>query len=927
MIKRKSLTLTITLLAFILITAQSSTNSSIGEQTAKRSLPLALEMLEKKEYKTALDLSTRALVFDNLISDLWYVKAAAILGEEKNVREALDSVKTGIELNNFISFTKEKARLLYASLLSRIGRSGEALLVLNQAPALSSLEADIIKIVCYYKSKSAAGIKEARKEVNKARKLYPEDPRIPYLFFSYEYLLSINTDAKGTLTQLGKESASLALKIASYYKERAFKEVQTYFNSVKEGRKSEESPFFPNTVEEENKTYNITGAEYAINGVEYTLGKLKSEALLYSIIAFPGEISWRVLRSLLQEPSLSPLYPIAYLTLFNKEKVQEKEGGAPLFSALDAVNYFFDASDNRVDYNALIKLSLLVKEDVAAKEALVDKLSSYEGVLYIDSDFDKEAELYIKYFGGRPQYFYYDKDNDTVPEYEGFTNWGEITYISTKDYIVKYDLYPRVSDVIMLKDDKGQRGINKTLLTTLDKNIKSLYEEVGKEGGGRKDKRSKGLGRQQEASNLTSIIDSTEEEREGFTIRDLVLRPEVESVFSFTVGEKEHKTCLISASKEIKDSLNTNFFIVENISFSPLTLNSLHKDCSFYTTSIAEDRLPFSNDKKKTVTYSVLEGENVEGNYYIAGVRYATIKFNKGEPVVRIIDTNLDGKFDTREEYSLSSTSMVKQNLTNWQDAATLTYGIPLFASPLLYLKESKTDYNQNTIYEYIERYSEDGSLVILCDFNEDGEADTVYKKEYIKKMANNKDKDSKHLARKEEENKIEGSEEGGGEVEEVEDESLDIKLLEERFIRSIWEKEGVTQAKPSFKESKEQEPDTDLIETTSFYLNEKDIITLRQENSVPVAITYRGYEYEINAGYKTGFFWAGKRGKEEEEEKIVKSFNNKIGMNSYNIQKKIVDLDDKRAYALKVAESFYAFFFPYTVDNSINTAESSVRG
>lgn len=147
-----------------------------------------------------------------------------------------------------------------------------------------------------------------------------------------------------------------------------------------------------------------------------------------------GETKNRLLQALGEIENKNCLY--AYAALKAGVASEEK-----------AYNLFFQNTDKYSLY-LLEAFSNLITDDLL-KQNLKERLTSFSDTLVVDENLDLIDELIVKYDRGRPQYIYYDENNDDILEVYAACDFGvplSISFVSQNTELL-YGLYPAVSKV------------------------------------------------------------------------------------------------------------------------------------------------------------------------------------------------------------------------------------------------------------------------------------------------------------------------------------------------------------------------------------------------------------------------------------------------------------------------------------------------
>ena len=166
-----------------------------NRRTALRCLNLAKSDASKNDWSSVVAHISLGLTYDDGVSDLWYMLAVAEnnLGKTKAVVGSY--VERAINEQTWLDYNRDAARILYADILCDTGRFADVSAVLDgnardlnnpafvNGPYVYSADAEYIRTKALYRM---GKFEEAREKVDSARKLYPNDIRFPYTFFTYE---------------------------------------------------------------------------------------------------------------------------------------------------------------------------------------------------------------------------------------------------------------------------------------------------------------------------------------------------------------------------------------------------------------------------------------------------------------------------------------------------------------------------------------------------------------------------------------------------------------------------------------------------------------------------------------------------------------------------------------------------------------------
>lgn len=365
--------------------------SSANRNTALRCLKLAENCLLAKDWSNALKQADLGLTYDDSISDLIYVKAAAQINQGKTKAYVLELVQEAFEKNNWVAYNKSGARILYADLLSDTGLYSRSMSVLDSNPLIYSADAEFIRIKNLYRMGGEESINNARLKLNTARRVYPDDIRFPRIFFMFEYMYMDYKELAGQVYEIPEIVAT----IANFYIQKL--------------------------------------PDYSFK---------HEELELYAAFFAQGEEQIRLVKAIEAKHSLEhPLLSILAL----------KTG---LYTDAQAYESFFNACGDNISLSCLDTLISNIS-DAEVKKNLIEKLLNFQGKIYIDDNFDLQEELEISYETGRPKYINYDKNNDGLTDVSVSCDFGAplMIHFDQNKSDVFYDSYPSVNKVSFLTEN------------------------------------------------------------------------------------------------------------------------------------------------------------------------------------------------------------------------------------------------------------------------------------------------------------------------------------------------------------------------------------------------------------------------------------------------------------------------------------------
>lgn len=374
-----------------ILAAQSSFVNSANRNTALRCLKLAENCLVGNDFENALKQAELGLSYDENISDLIYLKAAAEVGMGNTKAEVLQIISLAFEKNDWVGYSRNGARILYADLLSDTGRYDESMKILDDEQMIFSADAEFIRIKNLYCMGTEASVNSARLKLNSARRIYPADVRFPNIFFMFEFVYLMENNKINNVYEIPEVVRS----ISAFY----LKKLPDYSG---ENVELELLASFFASDEEKNRLVN---AIYAKNQTE------------------------------------NPVLAIAGLEI-------------GLFDDQKAYEMFFEMSGNSVSLELLQILANKI-QNLEVQNQLMEKMLNYNGTIEIDENFDLQNELIVEYEVGRPKYFKYDKNNDGVTDLYSTCDFGapDFVYFSQGNAELFYDAYPSVSKISFTDSD------------------------------------------------------------------------------------------------------------------------------------------------------------------------------------------------------------------------------------------------------------------------------------------------------------------------------------------------------------------------------------------------------------------------------------------------------------------------------------------
>jgi len=370
-----------------------SSAKKANTNTAVRCFKLAENCMVGKDWRNALSKAEMGLSYDDTISDLIYIKAAAKINLGETKYEVKQIIEEAFEKNNWVGYSKNGARILYADLLCDTGFYKESLEVLDSEPFIYSADAEIIRIKNFYRLGTEESYNQARLKINSSRRVYSSDARFVNIFFNYEVYNMLSKK----MEYGSYEIPELVQIIADSY----IAKIPDYSNTT--GNIEVIAAFFATPDLQKRLTSSI----YAKNNYYFPL---------FSLLGLQNGV-------LTEQQALD---------LFIKNSGTGAEANFDLLVLETLVNAFTDAD---------------------VKNQLTKYLNEYDGIIYLDDDKDLQQEMVVKYSLGRPAKISYDYNNDGVVDFVATCDYGtpvSLKYFSP-DVDVEYDQFPYVKKISLLE--------------------------------------------------------------------------------------------------------------------------------------------------------------------------------------------------------------------------------------------------------------------------------------------------------------------------------------------------------------------------------------------------------------------------------------------------------------------------------------------
>lgn len=381
----KKLTLVFLMIGFSFVLSAQNSAGAANKNTALRCLKLAENCLVGGDWQNALSQAELGLSYDDSISDLYYIKAAASMNLGGSKADALRLISSAFERSNWAGYTKNGARIFIADILSDTGLYEESLAALDSEPYIYSADAEFIRIKNYYRIGTEESLTNARQRLNSDRRVYPTDQRFPEIFFMFESLFLNEAERNGITYIIPQLVSSIA---------------ESYIAKLPD--------------------YSDKNPELELMAVSFARGEEK-QRLIKAVDA--------------KNKNLSELLAIAALR-------------AGIYTDTEAFDMFFGASASEFSLELLETFIALLKEPEVVQRA-AETLAAFTGTLHIDENMDLQYEFVVEYENGRPLYIKYDANNDGETELYSSCDFGApvFVYFNANRIQFFYDTYPRISKV------------------------------------------------------------------------------------------------------------------------------------------------------------------------------------------------------------------------------------------------------------------------------------------------------------------------------------------------------------------------------------------------------------------------------------------------------------------------------------------------
>lgn len=373
-----------------IVHAESLASLEINKKNAELYLEYAEKSILNENWETVFHQAELGITNDSTISDLHYVKALAMAKLGKKRAELLPVIQEAFYYDNWVNYNETRARILYADVLSEIGKYQESLEILNKEQFIYSADAEYIRIKNYYCEGTADSINQARAKINAVRKIYPSDERFPQLFFNFE-MIFMNYAKRN---QAEYKVPDLVLKIADDY----IQKLPDYDND---------------DVETEIMALLFTSGEQQKRLLK-AIGEKKSNIPLFALVGLEtGILSEEKAYNLFFESSENLFYLSileTFCTLIKNEGL--KQNLIKVLNSFDGILY--------VDENLDLKNELIIQYE-----------RGRPSTIYYDANNDNIAEIYAFCDFGEPLSLFLENQNVNI-HYEKYPNVKNALFIDKK---------------------------------------------------------------------------------------------------------------------------------------------------------------------------------------------------------------------------------------------------------------------------------------------------------------------------------------------------------------------------------------------------------------------------------------------------------------------------------------------------------------
>ena len=176
----------------------------------------------------------------------------------------------------------------------------------------------------------------------------------------------------------------------------------------------------------------------------------------------------------------------------------------------------------------------------------------------------------------------------------------------------------------------------------------------------------------------------------------------------------------IAANSVTSDLFKIDFFVpVAKAQVPVFDEDKLLTSCSYY-------KMPSKEKPNSYITVNVVNGNPETADYTCFNTVYAHAVFENGFPVLRAVDNDEDGIFETQEFYGFDRENNLHVSNSDQEQVMTNLFGLPMSESGI-YLKMIQIDQNGDTIPDFTEEYLADNGKITSWDYDADGNWNVRY--------------------------------------------------------------------------------------------------------------------------------------------------------------------------------------------------------
>ncbi|MCK9169144.1 MAG: tetratricopeptide repeat protein [Treponema sp.] len=172
--------------------------------------------------------------------------------------------------------------------------------------------------------------------------------------------------------------------------------------------------------------------------------------------------------------------------------------------------------------------------------------------------------------------------------------------------------------------------------------------------------------------------------------------------------------------EEFKNTLKGDFFVPEVRGRMPVNKSDLFNAASSY-------EVPSPEREKGTILFTMQNGHPQTADYYAGGKMYAHAVFNNSLPVMRSVDNDGDGIFETTETFGYDPDNTMHRTASDSSQITADLFGLSPASG--IYIKMIQIDVDGDTIPDFTEEYLADGGKITSWDNDADGRWDVRFER------------------------------------------------------------------------------------------------------------------------------------------------------------------------------------------------------